>query len=344
MTPRRRGPCRGRWLGSNSPVPVLIDLEIGMGRTGIEPGEAAAESVELVDALPNLAADGLHAYDGQIHDTDIDERRKPARPGHGEGLGTPRNGCSTRGLPVPRLVLGGTPTFPIHAELDVPGVECSPGTIVAARPGYAARYPDLPFTPAALLLTRVISRPRPGRLCLDLGHKAVAADPTGAGLGSWTSPTPTSAAIARSTCRRDARTPTVPVGTPLLAIPTHICPTFALHRRVYVIEDGGLVDEWEVQVRDRVLGDLNGNETGRIDSPRDLDDHRVIELRDDGSLTHAVGTRCDWVAIALIRSSRLSSCRRRGDRRGGSPGLLEAPDAMGPELGRHPQPARSFMH
>ena len=45
--------------------------------------------------------------------------------------------------------------------------------------GYASKYPDLRFTAAAVLLTRVVSHPAPGRLCLDLGHKAVAADPAG---------------------------------------------------------------------------------------------------------------------------------------------------------------------
>src|SRR4051794_36947825 len=50
--------------GLDRPVPVLVDLEIGMGRTGIDPGEPAAELYALVDRLPNLEPDGLHAYDG----------------------------------------------------------------------------------------------------------------------------------------------------------------------------------------------------------------------------------------------------------------------------------------
>jgi D-serine deaminase-like pyridoxal phosphate-dependent protein len=45
-----------------------------------------------------------------------------------------------------------------------------------------------------------------------------------------------------------------PLGSTLLAIPVHICPTCALHRRAYVIENGELVDEWEVAARDRVIG------------------------------------------------------------------------------------------
>ncbi len=45
-----------------------------------------------------------------------------------------------------------------------------------------------------------------------------------------------------------------PIGTPLLAIPMHVCPTVALHRRVDVIDDGELVGRWEVTARDRVVG------------------------------------------------------------------------------------------
>ena len=156
---------------------------------------------------------------------------------------------------MPRLVIGGTPTFPIHAELDVPGVECSPGTIMLQDHGYSERYPDLPFTPAALLLTRVISRPRPGRLCLDLGHKAVAADPAGPrvrllDIDDARPVMHSEEHLVIETAHADE----FPIGTPLLAMPTHICPTVALHRRADVIEDGELVARWEVTARDRVVG------------------------------------------------------------------------------------------
>ena len=43
-----------------------------------------------------------------------------------------------------------------------------------------------------------------------------------------------------------AQAESIPIGTPLLAIPTHICPTVALHRRAYVIEDGEPAGQWEV--------------------------------------------------------------------------------------------------
>ncbi|SIO66046.1 D-serine deaminase, pyridoxal phosphate-dependent [Singulisphaera sp. GP187] len=240
--------------GIGKPLPVLIDLEVGMGRTGIDPGAGAEELATLIERLPNLVLDGLHAYDGHIQEADPDERKRIAAPGIEKTLRLQER-LKQRGIEAPRLVLGGTPTFPVHAALDRPGVECSPGTSVLHDNGYATKFPDLPFVPAALLLTRVISHPRPGRLCLDLGHKAVAADPVGARLTLLNIPEATLG--GQSEEHLVVETPQAgqfPPGTAVLAIPTHICPTCALHRRVYVIEDGALVDEWDVTARDRSIG------------------------------------------------------------------------------------------
>jgi D-serine deaminase-like pyridoxal phosphate-dependent protein len=239
--------------GLGRPLPVLVDLEIGMGRTGVAPGDEALALYELVDRLPNLAPDGLSGYDGHIHDHDPADRAAQARTGIDQVLAL-RDKLLSRGLPVPRLVLGGTPTFPVHAALDEPDVECSPGTSTLHDAGYAARYPDLPFTPAAALLTRVISRPRPGRICLDLGHKAVAADPVGPRLVLPTIPDAVIGGQSEEHLVVDtSQADRSPPGTPFLAFPIHICPTCALHRRVYVVEDGVKVDEWDVAARDRVL-------------------------------------------------------------------------------------------
>ncbi|HEV3163782.1 MAG TPA: D-TA family PLP-dependent enzyme [Isosphaeraceae bacterium] len=239
--------------GVERPLPVLLDLEVGMGRTGIEPGDGAVELYELVNRLPNLVADGLHAYDGHIRDADPAARRDTVRAVQERTLRL-RDRLLARGLIVPRLVMGGTPTFPMHATLDEPGVECSPGTCVLHDNGYSSKFPDLPFTPAALLLTRVISHPRPGRLCLDLGHKAVAADPVGARLTLPDLPDATLGGQSEEHLVVDTdQADQYPPGAALLAIPTHICPTCALHQEAYVVENGKLVDRWKVTARDRVL-------------------------------------------------------------------------------------------
>jgi D-threonine aldolase len=240
--------------GVPKPIPVLLDLEIGMGRTGIEPGDAAADLYALLDRLPNLVADGLHAYDGQVHQGDLPERRHEASPGLQRALAL-RDRLLARGMKVPRMVVGGTPTFPVHATLDVPGLELSPGTCTLHDVGYASNFPDMHFTPAAAILTRVISTPRAGRICLDVGHKSVAADPP-AGQRLILPDLPNATIGGQSEEHLVVDTPDAakfPPGTPLLAFPVHICPTCALHRFAYVIADGNLVDQWEVGARDRVL-------------------------------------------------------------------------------------------
>jgi len=245
---------------SRRPLSILIDLDVGMSRTGL-PVSAAAGLCERVGDLPGLVFGGLHAYDGQIRESDPEQRRLAAAGGMEAVLGL-RDRLIAGGLPVERIVLGGTPTFPVHAALTVPGVECSPGTCVLHDAGYASRFPDLPFLPAAALLTRVVSRPRPGRLCLDLGHKAVAADPPGARLTLLG--IPEGRLGSQSEEHLIVETPHAadfPTGTPLFAIPTHICPTCALHRAAYVIEGGQLVETWEVTARDRALSIENPGET-----------------------------------------------------------------------------------
>jgi D-serine deaminase-like pyridoxal phosphate-dependent protein len=137
----------------------------------------------------------------------------------------------------------------------VPGAECSPGTCALHDASYGSKFPDLPFTPAAVLLTRVISRPRPGRITLDLGHKAVAADPVGARLVLPDLPDAIIGGQSEEHLVVDVpNAEAFPPGTHFFAIPMHVCPTVALHRRAYVIRDGELVDEWEVTARDRTLG------------------------------------------------------------------------------------------
>jgi D-serine deaminase-like pyridoxal phosphate-dependent protein len=88
-----------------------------------------------------------------------------------------RSKCEVAGAKVPALACGGTPTFPCYAAMSDPTIELCPGTCVFHDAGYGTNFPDLPFSPAAAVVTRVISRPAADRVTLDIGNKAVAADP-----------------------------------------------------------------------------------------------------------------------------------------------------------------------
>jgi D-threonine aldolase len=235
-------------------VDVLLDVDVGMHRTGIAPGPLAVALYEALNRLPGLRPDGLHAYDGQNHQDSWPEREASARRGLDAVLGL-RTVLEKKGLPVPRLVLGGTPTFPVFARLDMPGVECSPGTCFLHDAGYGSKFPDLPFVPAALLLTRVISKPLPNHVTLDLGHKAVAGDPP-AGQRCQLLDVPDCRHVTHSEEHLVIETPVaanLEPGDVVYAIPSHVCPTCALHRQAYVVENGEVTGTWEIVARDRIL-------------------------------------------------------------------------------------------
>jgi D-serine deaminase-like pyridoxal phosphate-dependent protein len=120
--------------------------------------------------------------------------------------------------------------------------------------GYAAKLPDLEFQNAAVLLTRVVSRPAPNRLCLDLGHKAVASEmPHPRVMFPELSDARAVGHNEEHLVLETDRAAKFPVGSVLYGLPWHICPTVALHDRVQVVRDGRITEEWTVTARARRL-------------------------------------------------------------------------------------------
>lgn len=236
-------------------VEVLIDIDTGQHRTGVAPDEKAVALYELLDRLPGIRPGGIHVYDGHNHQEDPEERRAAAMKGL-EPVLEMRQKIEKKSLPVPRFVLGGTPTFPAYSRLDLPGLELAPGTCFLHDHGYGSRFADLSgFVQAALLLTRVISRPTPRRVTLDLGYKAVASDPP-AGKRCILLNVPEYEPILQNEEHFVIETPhadSFAPGAEVFAMPTHICPTCAMHRQAYVVEKGKVAGMWDIVARDRML-------------------------------------------------------------------------------------------
>lgn len=235
-------------------VDVLLDIDTGMHRTGMEVGPEALALYRQLARTPGLQPGGLHVYDGQNQQTSVAERRAAVLAAW-QHVVRFRDQLVADGLPVPRIVAGGTGTFPIYAAVDDPTLELSPGTTVFYDAGYTAIFPDLPFQVAAVLLTRVISRPRQDRLTVDVGSKACASDPP-AGRRLVFPDLPEAEQVLQNeehlVLRTDRASQFRP-GDELIAIPRHICPTTALHKQVYVVSGGRLNGRWDVAARDRCL-------------------------------------------------------------------------------------------
>ncbi len=232
-------------------IGVFLDLDCGMHRTGIAPGDEAIELYKLIATSPALRPAGLHAYDGHIHEPAPALRRALCDEAFAPVLAL-RAKLESLGLPVPVLIAGGTPTFPIHATY--PDRELSPGTPVLWDFGYGEKFSDLAFQTAAVLLTRVVSRPAPDRLCLDLGHKAVAAEMPHPRVKILE--LPDAVAVMQSEEHLVLETPRAaefPVGTILHGIPRHICPTVALHAEALIVENSQVTETWPILARARRL-------------------------------------------------------------------------------------------
>lgn len=234
------------------PVRVLIDLNVGMNRTGIAPGEEAWQLYRESRKLQGIVFVGLHAYDGHLRDEDLHVRTEK---------------CNAAFAPVDALrqkiskdlgedllvVAGGTPTFPIHAKR--PHVEASPGTFIFWDKGYQQILAEQPFLFAAVVVTRVISKPGQQTLTTDLGHKGIASEnPLDRRIVFMNAPDlqPVGHSEEHMVFRVDTNSG-CDVGDVLYGIPYHICPTVALYEEAAVCVDHNVHDTWPIAARKRKI-------------------------------------------------------------------------------------------
>lgn len=235
----------------NQETDLWLDINNGMNRTGIAPGKDALRQFITLGNIPLIKARGLHVYDGHIHESDVAERRKLCERDY-EPVTSLISSIQRSGLPVPEVVAGGTPTFPIHA--DRKHVETSPGTCVLWDSGYSGNFPDLSFLHAALVMTRVVSKPGKGLLCLDLGHKAVAAEMPHPRISL--PDIPVTRFVSHNEEHMVIESPEADQWQPgdvLYGIPRHICPTIPRYKFAYAVRNGIIEGEWQIDARDRVI-------------------------------------------------------------------------------------------
>ncbi len=231
-------------------IGIFLDINVGMNRTGIR-AEDADSLYRSIFESEWIDLEGLHVYDGHIRDADIEDRKRRCNEEY-KPVESLLERLARESLPAPCVVAGGSPTFPIHAERK--NVDLSPGTTLLWDFGYGDLFEDLPFEHAALLLTRVISKPGPDLLCFDLGHKAVASEmphPRVRLLGLEDDIEFVGHSEEHLVARTD-RAAELSIGDAFLGIPNHICPTVALHNKVVVAENGEPTGTWTVAARDRI--------------------------------------------------------------------------------------------
>ena len=232
-------------------IPLFIDLNVGMNRTGIAP-EQALKLYEECQSLKGIAIIGLHAYDGHLRDSDLTLRTQKCEEGF-KNVETLHAAIKEKYSIDLTIVAGGTPTFPIHAKRT--NAECSPGTYIYWDKGYEQTLKEQPYLFAALVITRVISKPTADTITVDLGHKSIAPEnplPNRVTFLNAPNLQPTGQSEEHLVLKiEDGKT--YEVGDVLYGVPYHICPTVALHDRIRVIEDHLAMDTWTTLARNRMI-------------------------------------------------------------------------------------------
>ncbi len=150
---------------------VLIEVNVGMDRAGVLPGESTLELAKQIAQLGNVRFAGLQTWESHVLDApDIVEKRRMVT----ESLRTltdTAEAIRNAGVPVEVISCGGTGTYWISAF--VPGVteiEAGGGIYcdVAYRHGYGVNHEY-----ALTLLSTVTSRPTPTRIICDAGFKTL---------------------------------------------------------------------------------------------------------------------------------------------------------------------------
>ncbi len=236
----------------NATVRVYIDLNVGMDRTGIRPGEKAMALYRAARQAGGIGFLGLHAYDGHLRDADLAVRTKKCDEGFA-GVEAMRKEILADSGKDPIVIAGGTPSYPIHAKRK--DVEASPGTFIFWDKGYQQLLAEQPFVFAALVVTRVISVPDENTLCVDLGHKSIAPENALANRVYFLN-APGLEPIGHSEEHmvfRSGKPHGYQPGDVFYGVPHHICPTVSLYDEAAVCRSNTIIDKWPITARKRTL-------------------------------------------------------------------------------------------
>ena len=230
-------------------VRVLVEVDIGMQRCGVQPGQAVLALARQVTDAPGLEFAGLMGYEGHLVMTpDPDERRKKVR----QALVPLQETCELldrAGLPVQIVSGGGTGTYDITGD-GPPMTEIEAGSYVFMDTKYCELRPE--FEPALSVLSTVISRPEPERIIVDAGMKTMTKE------FGWPRPMDVPGVSVRSLSEEhgslsseEPSSVSLGLGDKVRFIPSHCCTTVNLHDALYVVQDGRLVDVWPIAARGR---------------------------------------------------------------------------------------------
>ncbi len=227
---------------------AYIELEVGMRRCGVAPGEPALALARAIAAAPNLRFAGLHAYHGRAQHVRSMAERKTSIDAAAQAVGRTKALLKQHGIDCPMVTGAGSGTFMFEVESGA-WDEIQPGSYVFmdvdyGRNEWAAPLPR--FEHALFVLATVMSRPAAQVAIVDAGLKASSVDSGMPGIWARNGLTYTHASDEHGWVE-GAEPP--PLGEKLLLVPGHCDPTANLYDWYVCMRRGMVEDLWPITAR-----------------------------------------------------------------------------------------------
>src|SRR6185437_6275826 len=222
---------------------VLVEVDAGMGRCGVQPGAPTVTLAHAIDRAPGLRFGGLHAYEGHVvQHADGAVRKEKTERMLAITMET-RDRIVAAGLPVPVVTCGGTGTYAISGAY--PGVtEHQAGSYVYMDPEYQRKLPE--FGLAFSVLCTVVSRPTGEMVITDGGLQVLANDSGTPAVKGRPDLEYVYLSEEHGSFRCRGGNPPPTVAEVLEVYPGHCCSAANLHDVVYGVRNGAVETIWRV--------------------------------------------------------------------------------------------------
>jgi len=230
---------------------VLVDVNIGMNRTGIRPGKDAVELAQAIDQLPGLTLLGIMGYEGHL--LRISDPVEKAREIHEaiSILENVRNQFQRSGLRCDVVSAGGTGSIHITAQCAAV-TELQAGGGIFGDPYYTDLCGLAGCDPALTVVATVISRPHLHRAVLDAGRKTINPDLQLPSVCGYPDVAVKSLSAEHCTLELGPESQNLRIGDRVELIVGYADLTTAMHDDFYVFRGDRLEAIWPIQGRGRL--------------------------------------------------------------------------------------------
>ena len=240
-------------------VPVVIEVDTGLHRLGVQPGRATLELASRLADLDGVHVAGLFTHEGHVYTQarSMEEKRAMTRAACA-ALAETADLVRASGIPLATVSVGSSGTF--RFAVECPNItEVRPGTYVFNDLSQLRQGAATPDDVAAFVVATVVGRPEATRAVIDAGSKVLTSDRlltfdpdlTFGAVAGYPGAHVTRLSEEHGVLEFPA-SPDLRIGDRVAIVPNHICPVINLADSVSVIADGRLAERWAVSARGRV--------------------------------------------------------------------------------------------